>query len=73
MTRVLEVVNLSNWEAEDFRVYYEDYQGKEQSVVLVPGESFTIPDNHEAGSIRWEPEEPMEPRVSRLEGRDSRG
>ena len=55
MTRKLALVNLSNYDGEDYDVVYTDYEGKEHTKSLKPGESTIIPCTHKPGSVRYAP------------------
>ena len=46
MSRVLKVVNLSNWDGEDYEVVTQDSNGAIHQETLKPGEEV---------SIRWMP------------------
>ena len=55
MTRQLEIVNLSNWDGEDYEVVYLSHTGKPCGVIIKPGESTGVVQAHEAGGILYKP------------------
>ena len=61
MTRTLEVVNLSNWDGEDYEVVILDHAGNPQKRVIKPGESMTVLNAHESGGILYKPVQRRDP------------
>ena len=43
MTRVLKVVNMSNWTGEDYRVTFKGYDGEPITETIQPGQAFYLP------------------------------
>lgn len=71
MTRKLVLVNLSNYDGEDYDVVTRDHDGNEQRRPLKPGESVIVPEGHKAGFVHFEPTEGRKPPES-FRGADGR-
>ena len=55
MSRTLKVVNLSNWDGEDYEITVLDYNGKPVQTTIAPGESTYVPGCHDHGAVLFRP------------------
>ena len=72
MTRILKVVNLSNWDNEDYEIIQVGYGGKPTVETIKPGESVFVSDCFQSGGVLFKPVKrkdadgnPMEPEAFR--------
>ena len=63
MSRILKVVNLSNWDGEDYEVVTQTSSGAICQETLKPGEEVSIMDAHLKGAVLFRPTESKEPEL----------
>ena len=69
MTRQLEIVNLSNWDGEDYEVSFWDEDREAETQTIKPGESAVIPCYSKVGKIRVTPTESQKPKPFKKSGK----
>ena len=55
MTRTLQIVNLSNWDGEDYEVELENHDGSVVVKMIKPGESVMVMNSHKEGEVQYRP------------------
>ena len=55
MTRQIAMVNLSNWDGEDYEIVTMDYNGLPIRSTVRPGETLYLDDVHDTGGVLYKP------------------